>query len=286
MAKLGPVKTAIPSGIGRTAMYMSLIRHRESGRPDALFRDPFAEVVTTRLAGTPELAELATGLGADIPSLARRLDGAEFAYFPVRTRFFDDHLDSALRGGVRQIVTLAAGLDGRPVRLDCPPGTHWYELDLPAMTAFKNDLLAESGLPATCTRHGVAADLTADWRAPLLAAGFDPAQRTAWLLEGLLMYLPGEVGDELIGSVTALSAPGGELLLEHMATATLAAAGTIRDAVESQGTTFLSARDDLAGWLGGHGWSAEVHAGSDPAIGHGRAVSTSPAGWLGHAVLP
>jgi len=152
-------------------MYMSLIRHHESGRPDALFRDPFAEVVTTRLAGTPELAELATGLGADIPSLARRLDGAEFAYFPVRTRFFDDHLDSALRGGVRQIVTLAAGLDGRPVRLDCPPGTHWYELD-------------------------------------------------------------------------------------------------------------------LVGWLGGHGWSAEVHAGSDPAIGHGRAVSTSPAGWLGHAVLP
>jgi O-methyltransferase involved in polyketide biosynthesis len=122
MAKLGPVETTIPSGIGRTAMYMSLLRHHGSGRPDALLRDPFAEVVSTRLAGTPELAELATGLGADIPSLARRLDGAEFAYFPVRTR-----------------------------------------------------------------------------RAPLHAAGFDPAQRTAWLLEGLLMYLPGEVGDGLIG---------------------------------------------------------------------------------------
>jgi hypothetical protein len=128
MAELGPVETAIPSGIGRTAMYMSLIRHHESGRPDALFRDPFAEVVTTRLAGTPELAALAT-------LAARR-----------------------------------------------------------------------------------AADV--------------PARR------------------------------------------------------QSQGTTFLSARDDLVGWLGGHRWSAEVQAGSDPAIGHGRAGPPSPSGWLGHAVLP
>ena len=52
----------------------------------------------------------------------------------------------------------------------------------------------------------VAVDLRDDWPAALLAAGFDPAQSTAWLAEGLLPYLPGDAQDRLFDLVTAHSA--------------------------------------------------------------------------------
>jgi O-methyltransferase involved in polyketide biosynthesis len=69
---------------------MSLIRNHESGRPDALFRDPFSASVIAELAGSRELAELASGLGATPGSLSDALGKPEFSYFPVRARYFDD----------------------------------------------------------------------------------------------------------------------------------------------------------------------------------------------------
>ena len=125
----------IPSGVARTAMYMSLVRNHESRRPDALFHDPFSEVVVAELAGTPEMDELAAGFGVAADSFGDVWDKPEFRYFPVRTRYFDDRLIAAMQGDIRQVVSLAAGLDGRPMRLKCPPGTRWYELDLPEMVA-------------------------------------------------------------------------------------------------------------------------------------------------------
>ncbi|MFI5606611.1 SAM-dependent methyltransferase [Amycolatopsis sp. NPDC051903] len=267
-------------------MYMSLLRHYESQRPDALFTDPFADVVVAALAGTPELDELAAGHGVAAESLEDRYATPEFRYFPVRTRYFDDRLTAALRGGIRQVVSLAAGLDGRPMRLDCPPGTRWYELDLPELVAFKETLVSRAGIAPTCTLRTVKADLAADWYSGLHEAGFDPRQPTAWLVEGLLMYLPHEAADRLLAELTRVSAPRSELLLEHLAGRMLTTrSGTIHDAVESQDSGFVSARDDLADWLAGHGWRAEVHPGSDPAIGYGRLVPELPAGWLAHAVL-
>ena len=40
-------------------------------------------------------------------------------------------------------------------------------------------------------------DLRNDWPAALIATGFDPDRPTAWLAEGLLMYLPAEAQDLL-----------------------------------------------------------------------------------------
>jgi methyltransferase (TIGR00027 family) len=60
----------------------------------------------------------------------------------------------------------------------------------------------------------VAVDLRDDWPAALIAAGFDPAQPTAWLAEGLLPYLPGDAQDRLFDLVTAHSAAGSQLAVE------------------------------------------------------------------------
>jgi O-methyltransferase involved in polyketide biosynthesis len=46
--------------------------------------------------------------------------------------------------------------------------------------------------------------------------GFDPKNPTAWIAEGLLIYLPPDAQDRLFDNITALSAPGSRLATEHM----------------------------------------------------------------------
>ncbi|TCO56091.1 SAM-dependent methyltransferase [Actinocrispum wychmicini] len=272
--------TEVPTGVGRTAILVSWIRSAEAARPDALFHDRFADEVLAELAEAPDTGELVAALRGSSP-LAEQLRSPRFSFIAIRTRYFDDRLITAMHRGVRQVVSLAAGLDGRTVRLHCPPGTHWYEVDLPVMTAFKEHLLTRSNLTPTCTRVGVTADLTGDWTAELRAAGFDPTLPTAWLIEGLLMYLTPAAGNQLVAQVTDLSVPGSELLVEHLSAHSLATPqAPLRDVVESQGAQWLSARDDLADWLGGHGWRTDTHANNDPAISYGRAIPGDGETWL------
>ncbi|UTH76293.1 SAM-dependent methyltransferase [Chromobacterium sp. IIBBL 290-4] len=266
----------IPAGVGQTALFIAWQRHAESQRPDALFLDPLAASLIDQLEGTETHAHV-----SNVARLAKFPQ-----YFVVRTRFFDDAIQAALEGGIRQIVTLAAGMDGRALRLACPEGTRWFELDLDEMIAFKRELVNRSRLPLQCEWRPLAADLTTDWEQTLLAAGYDPAQPTIWLVEGLLMYLSEQDGDALINRITALSAAGSSLLLEHLDTRMLQEEGReARARVESQGARWLSARDDIADWLGRDGWRAATFASTSPAIAHGRQVAPIPAGWFASAIL-
>ncbi|WP_229816029.1 SAM-dependent methyltransferase [Streptomyces lucensis] len=268
-------------GVGQTALFVAWMRQLESERDDALFRDPLAAEMLSALSGDRVLAGMA--------EVIRRTHGPARgfpAYFAVRTRFFDDEVLAAVRRGIRQVVTLAAGLDGRGVRLELPSGTRWFEVDLPEMTEFKDALLERSGLPLSCERRAVAADLREDWRSALRAAGFDPSRPTVWLVEGLLMYLTDEAGDAVLAGLSELSAPGSRVLVEHLKAAMLSEEGRpVREGVEEHGASWLSARDDLRSWLRGHGWQAQVYSGDDPGIGHGRAVAPLPACWLATATL-
>ncbi|MFD4638999.1 SAM-dependent methyltransferase [Lentzea sp. NPDC058436] len=264
-------------GLSHTALYTAWVRHREAGGPDPLFTDPLASFLVAAAGDHPALAAFITQMGITSSGFP--------SYHVVRTRYFDDRVRYALDNGARQVVTLAAGVDGRTTRLPCPRDTRWFELDLPDMTEFKTALVEQSGLAPACERVGVGADLRTDWPAALLAAGFDPAAPTAWLVEGVLMYLTLDEGDALLDAVTALSAPGSHLLLEHLAVSMLGDQGTqVRGGLGKHGVVFTAARDDLEEWLGGAGWRAEVHAGVDPAIGHGRSVAPVPAAWLAAAV--
>ncbi|MFH8570524.1 SAM-dependent methyltransferase [Streptomyces sp. NPDC017993] len=276
------VELKTPSvGVGQTALFIAWMRQLESDRPDPLFRDPLAAAMLSALAEDPVLADVAEVI-KQTHSSARGFP----TYFAVRTRFFDDEVLSAVQRGIRQVVTLAAGVDGRTVRLDLPAGTRWFEVELPEMTAFKDALIERSGLPLACERHGVAADLREDWQLALRAAGFDPSQPTVWLVEGLLMYLPDAAGDAILAGLTELSAPGSQLMLEHLKAAMLEEEGRpVRARVEEQGASWLSARDDLKSWMGGHSWQAEVYAGDDSRIGHGRTVAPLPACWLATGTL-
>ncbi|MFD4668685.1 SAM-dependent methyltransferase [Lentzea sp. NPDC058450] len=263
-------------GLSHTALYTAWVRHVEASQPHPLFTDPLASHLVAELAGHPALDAFIAQMGITSSGFP--------SYHVVRTRFFDDRITAALDSGVRQVVTLAAGIDGRTTRLPCPPGTRWFELDLPGMTEFKTAVVASSGLTPACERIGVAADLAANWTKPLREAGFAFDQPTAWLVEGVLMYLTPAQGDALLAEVTALSAPGSHLLLEHLQVSMLDEQGArVREGLGKHGVVFTAARDDIGDWLGAAGWEASVHEGVDPAIGHGRSVAPVPAAWLAAA---
>jgi methyltransferase (TIGR00027 family) len=76
--------------------------------------------------------------------------------------------------------------------------------------------LADLGAEPTTNRRTVPIDLRADWPAALAAAGLDTGAPTAWLAEGLLIYLPSEAQDRLFDNITALSAPGSAIATEYV----------------------------------------------------------------------
>ncbi|WNG88712.1 class I SAM-dependent methyltransferase [Mycobacterium sp. ITM-2016-00317] len=204
----------LASSVGATATSVAANRAFASRGPDPLLQDPYADLLVEAV-GLPHFIRVARG---EIDFDDDPLFGARqmLEQITVRTRFFDDFFTEAAADGIRQVVILASGLDTRAYRLDWPAGTVVYEIDQPAVIEFKTTVLAEAGVAPAAERSTVAVDLRDDWPAALRAAGFDPAQPTAWIAEGLLIYLPPDAQDRLLDHITELSVPGSRLATEHM----------------------------------------------------------------------
>ena len=102
--------------ISDTARWVAYFRALETERPDALFRDPYAE----RLAGAH---------GFQIASTLPDGNKHEWAWV-ARTYLFDQFLSRAIHDGADLVVNLAAGLDARPYRMNLPATLQWVEVDL------------------------------------------------------------------------------------------------------------------------------------------------------------
>ncbi|TGD85433.1 class I SAM-dependent methyltransferase [Mycolicibacterium sp. CH28] len=208
----------LASSVGATATSVAASRALASRGPDALIHDPYAGPLVEAV-GLEPLIRLASGEVnvEDDPMLSRRHMTEQIA---VRTRFFDDFFTNAARDGVRQAVILASGLDTRAYRLSWPAGTVVFELDQPQVIEFKTQVLADLAATPTVDRRAIGVDLRDDWPTALRDNGFDVNQPTAWIAEGLLIYLPPDAQDRLLDSVTTLSAPGSRFATEFMAAGT------------------------------------------------------------------
>ena len=253
------------SPVNRTALAAAGVRARETERPDALFADPFAAAFVA--AGS---LPSKTGRPPAAPSPRQR---ALAQHVIVRTRFYDDFLLQAVREGCRQVVLLAAGLDSRAYRLGWPAGVTLYELDLAAVLSFKDDVLTGTAAMPRCAREVVPVDLRGDWPAALMAAGFDPRRRTAWLAEGLLVYLDARDAANLLTAVTTHTPTGSSLAMEDGRNALAFAAAAADEGDNAGPVTGLwlgGLEDDPVQWLGTHGWRADIHPFADVAARYGR----------------
>ena len=202
------------SSVGATAVIVAAGRAMASRGPDPLLDDTFAEPLV-RAVGHDFFTRLMDQeislehTDSPMTELQRREQMA------VRTRFFDDFLLQAAADGIRQVVILASGLDARAYRLAWPAGTVIFEIDVPDVIAFKTRTLAALGAQPTADRRAVGVDLRDDWVGALRASFFYPSAPTAWIAEGLLVYLPPDAQDRLLDQVTALSGPGSRFATEH-----------------------------------------------------------------------
>lgn len=252
----------LATSVGATATMVAAQRALAAAGPNPLIDDPFAAPLV-RAVGMDVYTRLVNG---EIPVTEdSEFDPDRMAQgMAVRTRFYDQHFLEATRGGARQAVILAAGLDARAYRLPWPAGTVVYEVDLPEVIEFKTATLRELGAQPTAERRTVAVDLRDDWPAALRDAGFDPQAPAAWSAEGLVVYLPADAQDALFDRITALSAPGSALASEFVPDTTIFADERWRahhDRMAQRGfdidfndLVYHGDRNHIIGYLAGHGW--------------------------------
>jgi methyltransferase (TIGR00027 family) len=203
----------LASSVGATATMVAA--QRALANREGLIDEPFAEPLV-RAVGLDFFVRALDGeieLEDVDPEFNMRRAAEGMA---VRTSWFDSLFTDATAAGVRQAVILAAGLDARAYRLDWPHGTTVYELDQPEVMDFKTKTLTGLGATPKADRRTVAIDLRNDWPKALLDNGFDRTRPTAWIAEGLLIYLPPEAQDLLFDRINELSAVGSRVATEHI----------------------------------------------------------------------
>lgn len=164
----------IVSHVSDTARWVAVYRARETERPDALFRDPFA----ARLAG-----ERGQAIAAATPRAA--VTGWSAI---TRTKLIDDLVLDCIAQGCDRVLNLAAGFDTRPYRLALPRGLTWVEADLPALIDEKERLLADEKPACTLIREPIdLADSAA--RAGFLKRALQGAAKALVITEGLVVYM-------------------------------------------------------------------------------------------------
>ena len=109
---------------------------------------------------------------------------------------------------------MAAGLDSRAYRLDWPDGTTVFELDRPQVLDFKREVLTGHGAQPRAERREIAVDLRDDWPQALRDSGFDAAKPSAWIAEGLLIYLPATAQEQLFTGIDGLAGHGSHVAVE------------------------------------------------------------------------
>jgi methyltransferase (TIGR00027 family) len=162
------------SNVSDTARWVAVYRAWESARPDALFHDPYAEL----LAG-----ERGHAIADLMPRQAR-------SGWPMiaRTKLMDDLVVAAIEQGCDCVVNLAAGFDTRPYRLEIPSSLRWIEADLPALIEEKERLLKDA--QPRCQLRRIKVDLAdSSVRVAVLQEAVGSSTHVLVITEGLLLYL-------------------------------------------------------------------------------------------------
>ena len=255
--------------LGLTALGVAWARAAESSRDDALFDDPLAEAIA-RIR--PRGSEFGGDDGTDERGSAKIR--AMYDWIVARTLCLDEVFAAAVADGITQFVILGSGLDGRGFRLDFGSGAKLFEVDRPSVVEVKEDLVAQSGLAPTVERRVVASDLADDWLRALQGKGFRADLPSAWLAEGLFVYLPDELGLRVIEGITAASESGSRIGV----TVRRAASSVVDD---SAADPFADVRKlwrsdvDVAQHVDAAGWNCELSGTREVLAARGRSLSES-----------
>ncbi|WP_395309225.1 SAM-dependent methyltransferase [Mycobacterium sp. AMU20-3851] len=253
-------------GPALTAIGVAMIRSTESCRPDALYRDPWAQrfVDDARAFVSPTD-------WTQVSTLADRM----YESRTIGVRLVDDVLLDAVAAGCVQVVLLGAGLDTHAFRLSWPRAVTVFEVDLPALFDFKERVMSGEDVQPQCQRRIVATDLRSIWAPQLRDAGFDANLPTCWI-DHVGVSLPRNDALRIASRVTELSATGSRYSVPAVTTdAMKELIGTVAGAERLyRGDTLRQQQSGLGAPgiadLQRTGWTVEFHDVADIATRYGR----------------
>ncbi|KRV51400.1 hypothetical protein AQ490_01180 [Wenjunlia vitaminophila] len=267
--------TDLLNPVERTALLTAALRAAESQRDDRLYEDPYA----AKLAGDAGPALLAEVRDATFPPGRPRSLPSSPDYNAIRTRFFDEFLRGAVQDPeMTQVVLAPAGMDSRAYRMRWPDHVRYFEVDRPAVLAYKEERLR--GDTPQVSRRAVGVDLTADdWESQLVAAGYDPALPSTWLIEGLLYYVPEPDTHHVLERVAAVLAPGSRIAadLVNAAALTLPQMRGLLDLFAGWGCPWVFGTDEPEALFDRYGFDVEATQPGEPGADFGRWPDPVPA---------
>jgi methyltransferase (TIGR00027 family) len=135
----------------------------------------------------------------------------------ARVRFFDEFTEKACRDGITRLVLFGAGYDTRASRLSgLQENVRVFEVDRADTQAFKKEKVRElfGDLPA----HVVYVPVDCEKEKPgdaLVRHGFSRGEKTLFVLEGFIMYLPPEAVDETLLFIRDNAGEGSRIIFEY-----------------------------------------------------------------------
>lgn len=208
----------------------------------------------------------------DNPAVREWIKGkapGSYEFFLARTAFFDGVVREALRENVPQIVLLGAGYDSRPYRFrDLLRDTRVYELDIASTQQRKKELLERAGVAIPPPVTLVPVDFARDNLRDVLAqAGFDPNQRTLFVWEGVMYYLPAAAVDETLAFIHCCSPAGSVLCFDYLVDApdmlsrhgVAESRALMRDTYHAEPVQFGIAEGTIEAFLAERGYSILEH---------------------------
>jgi methyltransferase (TIGR00027 family) len=210
----GAARAVVPGAVSSTAVYVCEYRAIGALNPDPKLRNQ------DRYAGR----FCPFGVLPRDYALARQVIGRDpepysgYFFVNARTRHIDAQLVAAAKAGIRQVVVLGAGYDSRAYRFHAAyPKLAFFEVDLPPMVAAKRK--AVEGIFGKLPRqvHYVPIDFnTQTLESALAAAGYDPAKKSLFILEGVMMYVNDAGNDATFEFIGRHSAPGSRVVYDYV----------------------------------------------------------------------
>ena len=137
-------------------------------------------------------------------------------HYALRKKCIAGLVRSALVDGTTQVVIIGAGFDPLSFELHQEfRSARFWEIDHSATQRHKVRAFPKFNAERL---HFLPVDLSAAAldRESLIKSAFDPVQRTFWVAEGLLMYLPANIVTSLMTTLKTLSAPGSQFAFTFM----------------------------------------------------------------------
>ncbi|BBO73929.1 SAM-dependent methyltransferase [Desulfosarcina widdelii] len=196
---------------------------------ERVFEDPYAEYFFPE-----EVRKMARNIDwvkaerAKYEAIMPGVNGALVA----RIRYIDERVSDAVRSGFGQMVVIGAGYDTRAYRIrGISEKFKVYEVDHPVTQRVKTEVIREifGDLPA----HVAYVPMVFGedrFDEKLFEAGYDSMQKTLFVAEGLLMYIPPPAVDGLLMFIRSNSAAGSSLVADVFDTTVVDGTSPLKEA--------------------------------------------------------